>query len=91
MTTHIKNPLISYYVREDGWVVVIAAGDGGGTVHLMFNDGDLAGSAALGLMQVTNILDMIEDDGIEAAFEWCNQNQEERITNDDLENFLKGE
>lgn len=90
-TIQIKNPLISYCVREDGWVVVLATGDGGGNVELLFDDGDLAGSASLGLMGVTNLLDLIHDEGVEAGFDWCNANKAERITNAELEAFLKGE
>lgn len=86
--TRLRNPLFSYLLREDGWVVVIAQGDGGGRSECAFDDPALALSAAKGLEDVAHILNIYGRYGVDAAMDYLAADAAEIITDHDLEQLL---
>lgn len=93
--TEVTNPLISYAIREDGVMVVIAEGDGNSnTVNILFTDVDPLLSAAAGLMDAVKVRDLYDQYGFESALSYIEADEDELVpeaTDDAIEAFLEGE
>lgn len=88
----VKNPLMSYTIREDGVISVYAAGDQGqGSAKLTFDDVGFLESAELGFKDAAHAMNLYHEEGPDVAFDYVNEGAEEtELTGDDLNKLLDG-